>query len=433
MADPKELAQKARSTLAQALDALQGAQDVPEELLEVAEPIAEVMGLLHRIEKGSTADPALCKLSLDRTRGALDMLQSFDAAIPAVEAAMEAVAGSLSKLFALSRAVEGGAKAPASIPRPAQAAPRAQPAPQPAAQPAPQPAAQPAPQPAAQPAPQAAWPASPAGLAPQPQPQQPQPQPQAAWPAQPPVQAPAQPTVPLAQQGFGPQPGAQAPYFPPQQQGPQGYGQGFGPQGAGPQGFGPQPAAPAGPQGFGPQPVPAEPAVPFGLQPTAQQPAPWPAPQQGPTQGFATTQPAADANLGQTVALQEPAGGGDHVPGTTGMPPPPADARLVEVELGAHSSSNFYKGLSGNDVIDHGGIFVATYQIPKVGTPVALKMLLPGDLEFLADAVVQWTRETRGGESDPGFGAKITRISPEGRQLVYRYVRNREPMFYDDM
>jgi len=114
-------------------------------------------------------------------------------------------------------------------------------------------------------------------------------------------------------------------------------------------------------------------------------------------------------------------------------PSPAAGGKIVPVELGAHSGSNFYKGLSGNDVIDHGGLFVATYKIPKIGTAVTLRVMLPGDLEFSADAVVQWTRETRGGESEPGFGAKLTRIAPEGRQLVYRYVRNREPIFHDDM
>jgi hypothetical protein len=64
---------------------------------------------------------------------------------------------------------------------------------------------------------------------------------------------------------------------------------------------------------------------------------------------------------------------------------------------------------------------------------VSLRIHLPGDLEFLGDAVVQWTRETGSGESEPGFGARFTRISDEGRQLVHRYVRNREPIFYDDM
>lgn len=123
----------------------------------------------------------------------------------------------------------------------------------------------------------------------------------------------------------------------------------------------------------------------------------------------------------------------ERVPGTTDAPLPPTAAPTVDVELGAHSGSNFYKGLSGNDVIDHGGIFVATYKIVEAGKPVALRIHLPGDLEFEGDAIVQWTRDTRSGESEPGYGAKFTRISAEGRQLVYRYVRNREPMFYDDM
>ena len=104
---------------------------------------------------------------------------------------------------------------------------------------------------------------------------------------------------------------------------------------------------------------------------------------------------------------------------------------MIDVELGTHSASNFYKGLGGNDVIEHGGIFVATYKIPKLGASVTLRLLLPGDYEFQALGVVQWTREGAG--TEPGFGARFTQISQEGRQLVYRYTRNREPMFYDDL
>lgn len=107
----------------------------------------------------------------------------------------------------------------------------------------------------------------------------------------------------------------------------------------------------------------------------------------------------------------------------------------LEVALGAHSPTNFYKGLSGNDVVDAGGIFVATYQLPRINTPLLLRISLPGGYEFEADAVVRWTREpsaaTEG--ASPGFGAQFTSISPEGRQLVHRYVRNREPLFHDDL
>jgi uncharacterized protein (TIGR02266 family) len=107
----------------------------------------------------------------------------------------------------------------------------------------------------------------------------------------------------------------------------------------------------------------------------------------------------------------------------------------MEVELGTHSASNFYKGLGGNDVIEHGGIFVATYKIPKIGSQVTLRVLLPGDYEFHAAAVVQWTRDpgVASDAAEPGFGARFTQITPEGRQLVYRYTRNREPLFYDDL
>ncbi len=111
-----------------------------------------------------------------------------------------------------------------------------------------------------------------------------------------------------------------------------------------------------------------------------------------------------------------------------------SDVPVVNADLGAHSPTNFYKGLSGNDIIDHGGLFVSTYRIPKIGTPVRLKVALPGGYEFEANAVVRWSREQSdaGNDAPPGFGAQFTEITPEARQLVYRYVRNREPLFHDD-
>jgi PilZ domain len=111
----------------------------------------------------------------------------------------------------------------------------------------------------------------------------------------------------------------------------------------------------------------------------------------------------------------------------------PVDA--IAAELGAHSPSNFYKGLSGNDIVDHGGLFVSTYKLPQLGQPVRVRVSLPGGYEFEASAIVRWRREATDGGSDapPGFGAQFTEITAEARQLVYRYVRNREPMFHDDL
>jgi uncharacterized protein (TIGR02266 family) len=112
------------------------------------------------------------------------------------------------------------------------------------------------------------------------------------------------------------------------------------------------------------------------------------------------------------------------------------DAVVVNAELAAHSPSNFYKGLSGNDIVDHGGLFVATYNLPAIGNQVRLRVSLPGGYEFEADAVVRWRREPNdvgGTDAPPGFGAQFTEITAEARQLVHRYVRNREPLFHDDL
>ncbi len=182
-----------------------------------------------------------------------------------------------------------------------------------------------------------------------------------------------------------------------------------------PQMWQPQAAPPAYPQAA----PPAYPQAPQAAPPVYQQPAPAPVYQQpAPAPAPAYQQPAPQAAAPRAAA-----------------PAAPAGALRIEAELGAHSATNFYKGLSGNDVIDSGGIFVATYQIPEIGRQLSLKVSMPGGYEFEAIGVVRWTREApnSGSDSSPGFGAQFTQISPEGRQLVYRYVRNREPLFHDDL
>jgi PilZ domain len=321
MSDPVSAARAARENLARGLGALQS-PGVPPQLMSVAEPVAHAMSALHRIEaSGGAAVAEAGPTALNAARAALATLQVSAGQHPAVDQALEAIAGSLSLIHGLSQPPAPAVSAFAGT---VVASP-----------------------------PQQAYPPRPVhqNLGPPTQPSQayqprPEPPPQVSY-AQPPVYQQQQP-------------------------------------------------------------------------PPAYQPPPAPAPYQPPA----------------APAYQAPAA----APPVYAAPPAAAPAAAhgalrVEAELGAHSGTNFYKGLSGNDVIDSGGIFVATYQIPDIGQQLSLRVSMPGGYEFEALGVVRWTREApnSGSEGSPGFGAQFTQITPEGRQLVYRYVRNREPLFHDDL
>jgi hypothetical protein len=429
MSEPAQLAKSAREQLASALNALQSSEHVPEELMDLAEPIAEAMGILHKIERsdGATLDRRDDVLATVRT--ALDRLQKIEMEHPAIDAVMEAVATSLGKIHALIRyAPPAAAAAPFAAAPIAAAAPAAfqrpsapQPAPQPSAgyvvpDPFARPPSAPAPAPF-QPSFVAAVPASPQPVAAPPPPAAPPYVPVPITFAQP---APAPAPQPAPGAGFG----ATAPFVQSPMAAPQ-------PMHA-PAAFpAPQPMhAPQQQQAFPASQQQAFPASQLAaMEPTGPLPQPgYPPPAHNPGQ-YGLPPPAAGQQQHAAHAAQGAA------PTAGAYRAPQKGPGSFDVALGTQSTSNFYKGLGGNDVIEHGGIFVATYKIPEIGATVALRVLLPGDLEFHANAVVQWSREGTGGGdgAEPGFGARFTQITPEGRQLVYRYTRNREPIFYDDL
>jgi hypothetical protein len=205
-------------------------------------------------------------------------------------------------------------------------------------------------------------------------------------------------------------------------------------------------SAPPPPQAAPPQPAWQPPPQAAASAPAAWQPPPqaapapaaWqPAPQAAPPVPAAFDPFAAPPRPAPVPSFQQPA----TPPTAAGAPAAPPDGATIapppgtiEAELGAHSPSNFYKTLSGNDIVDHGGIFVATYNVPRLNTRIVIRVHLPGGYYFDAQAVVKWVRDM-GDNSDapPGFGAQLLGVTAEHRQLIMRYVRNREPLFYDDL
>jgi uncharacterized protein (TIGR02266 family) len=172
----------------------------------------------------------------------------------------------------------------------------------------------------------------------------------------------------------------------------------------------------------------------MGQPPQAQPAPPAPPPMSAPRPPVAAQAPQVVVQPPPQAPPQAPPRAAPQAPAAQ-APAPAGDGHVVNADLGTHSPTNFYKGLSGNDIIDHGGLFVSTYMVPKIGTNVRLKVSLPGGYEFEANAVVAWSREPSdaGNDAPPGFGARFTQITNEARQLIYRYVRNREPLFHDDL
>jgi hypothetical protein len=480
MSDTISQAKEARAILADALNALQADASIPDELLAVASPIAQAMGALHAIER--TGDLSTAVKARSYVREALNLLQKQTSDHQAVSQATEAVASSLGTVFSLAKRAENQPTAQAPVHQPAPAPQAEQPTYTPPAD-SPSPQYQP-PAPAySAPAAHHAPTASPGGGF------QHQPGPAASYSPSNPGSAPS---FASASPAPGPAPSFSSPspaVFPNVDPGPAAVA---GPPPTFSQPAHHQPAIPAhlqpAPQAT-PQPTPqavqqpapqATPAYRSLGQTMPMRPADASAPQPGtgspfrsPSQqefpppmpgavapqaepgpspyvpaGGGFSQPAAHNHpaappepgpspMGASPTFRSPSSQSTTAP--AGAPPaarPSGTIARFEAALGVNSTSNFYKGLSGNDVVEHGGLFIATYnKLPPLGSRVLLKVTLPGGYEFEAEAEVGWTRESRAGEfSDvsPGFGARFTEISDASKQLIYRYVRHREPLFHDD-
>ncbi len=424
--EPVQLAKMARESLATALNAIQSCDDAPDELFDAAEPIAQTITILRKIERGGGAMLDGRDIALKNVRKILADVQNIEGGHPAADDVLEAVASSLAKVNALARWKGTGQPSvppPAEAPAPV-AAPKPAPVPVVAPKPTPAPLAAPKPTPAPVAAPKPA-------LAPVAAPKPALAPVSAPRPEPTPAPAPRSVAVAVAHHFDEPRHVLDSRPTPAPQPVVQAKPVVFAQPAPDPA---PQPVVQAKPIVVAqPEPVPApQPVVQFAPVVVAQ---PEPIPALQPVVQLAPVVAVLPA-LAPVVALAPAAGAAapesKAVPKKVAAPPAPPGVRTLDVSLGTRSVSNFYRGLGGNDVIEHGGVFVETYSIPKIGTQVQLHVHMPGDYEFYVLATVMWSRET-GGSSEPGFGARITQIGNDGRQLVYRYSRIREPMFYDDL
>ena len=104
----------------------------------------------------------------------------------------------------------------------------------------------------------------------------------------------------------------------------------------------------------------------------------------------------------------------------------------LTVEVTLESEHNFYTGVS-ND-ISEGGVFVASYMPPPVGSMVELSLMLPGSSEaFTMMGIVRWVRDIKAAcEGYPaGCGIEWVDVSEPAMRLIQRFVHQRETILYE--
>ncbi len=96
------------------------------------------------------------------------------------------------------------------------------------------------------------------------------------------------------------------------------------------------------------------------------------------------------------------------------------------------SPSNFYRWRVDADVVNEGGVFIATRRrVPSLGAQVLLRLTLPGGVELEARAVVEWARPAAHHGGAPGFGARFVELPTYARQLVDHFVAKRQPLVFE--
>jgi uncharacterized protein (TIGR02266 family) len=104
----------------------------------------------------------------------------------------------------------------------------------------------------------------------------------------------------------------------------------------------------------------------------------------------------------------------------------------VDLDVSIGSDHNFYGGFAEN--LSAGGIFVATHMIQPVGEVIEFSIHLPG----LPDPVrgrgeVRWIREyNERSNVPPGMGIRFVDLEPGSREAIERFLRHRDPLFFDD-
>jgi uncharacterized protein (TIGR02266 family) len=104
----------------------------------------------------------------------------------------------------------------------------------------------------------------------------------------------------------------------------------------------------------------------------------------------------------------------------------------LHVEVTLESDHNFYIGVAGE--VSEGGVFVATYCPPPVGSLVTIDIQLPETSEpMLLAGVVRWVRsaDESSDERPTGCGIQWLEPSADAVESIRDFVARRDPVLYN--
>jgi uncharacterized protein (TIGR02266 family) len=136
-----------------------------------------------------------------------------------------------------------------------------------------------------------------------------------------------------------------------------------------------------------------------------------------------------EASFSQDSALTAPTARAADAPDTSNNREHPRLAVAVDVSM--HTEHNFYTGLTEN--LSEGGVFIATYEVPALGTEIELTISLPNHPPIKTVGVVRWHREYNKFTSDlaPGIGVQFATLDKPDHDAIIRFIREREPLLYE--
>jgi uncharacterized protein (TIGR02266 family) len=102
------------------------------------------------------------------------------------------------------------------------------------------------------------------------------------------------------------------------------------------------------------------------------------------------------------------------------------------VSVDVATEDNFFTGFVKN--ISNGGLFIATDNLPPVGTSFNVKFTVPTLPDYVTvTVVVRWIRRSRPDDTDvvQGIGVRFVDLDPKVAAAIDAFIKHHDTLFYE--